>query len=100
MWYAISLLFVGVGAGEESAPLWEERIVLIDAATEEEALATAQVLAKDGQHDYETISGPVRWEFRHVERLFAIEGQIKSGVEVFSRFLRDSEVKSLLTPFE
>lgn len=30
----------------------------------------------------------------------AMDGEINDGVELFSRFLRNSEVKSLLTPFE
>ena len=36
-----------------------------------------------------------------VERVFEIGDEpVGSGREVFSRFLRASEVKSLLTPFE
>jgi hypothetical protein len=101
MWYSVSLLFVAVSAGaQDSGRLWQERIVLVDTATEEEARTIAEELAKQGEHGYRTSSGPLRWEFRQVERRHAIEGLIRSGIEVFSRFLRDSEVASLLTPFE
>jgi hypothetical protein len=39
--------------------------------------------------------------FDRVERIYAIEPEsLADGTELFSRFLRDSEVASLLTPFE
>lgn len=40
-------------------------------------------------------------KFIKVDRVCAIaEQKLSSGVEVFSRFLRDSEAASLLKPFE
>lgn len=46
-------------------------------------------------------SDTFRWVFVRYERVYQIEDEsLKTGTELFSRFLRDSEVKSLLTPFE
>jgi hypothetical protein len=51
-------------------------------------------------HSYESESGRVTWIFERIERVYAIgEPRLQSGMGVFSRFLRDSEVQSLLTPF-
>jgi len=43
----------------------------------------------------------VRWSFKQVERVCEIEeGVPKNGTELFSRFFKEFEVKSLLTQFE
>ena len=45
-------------------------------------------------------NGVVSWTFETIERVYLIEDEeLHNGSEVFSRFLRDAEVKSLLTPF-
>ena len=86
------------------SPLWEEAIVLVDAPDEAAARSTATAIGQAHQHEYQAASPvphTVRWVFVCVERLYAIEAsELVSGVEVFSRFLRDSEAASLLTPFD
>ena len=43
----------------------------------------------------------VKWKFVRVERIFEIDDEkLKDGTEVFSRFLRASEVESMLTSFD
>ncbi len=83
-------------------PLWEERIVLVDALSEEEALCKAEILGKKASHSYKASSGElVEWKFECVERIFLFEDDnIQDGAELFSRFLRDSEAKSILIPFD
>ena len=55
----------------------------------------------DYESDYRVSnSSKVIWKFYKIERVFAIGECIEDGVELFSRFLRESEVESILTPFE
>jgi len=43
----------------------------------------------------------MEWRFHAVQSVFEIDGQqLTHGIEVFSRFLRNSEAISLLEPFE
>ncbi len=102
MWYAVNLLFEGLHAGSPpSQNLWEERLILLEAVSEEAVLKQAETLGKDEEHEYVAANGdPVRWVFRRVERVHPIEENLQSGAELFSRFLRASEVASLLTPFQ
>lgn len=101
MWYSASLLFTGE-RNDRGEPLWEEQIVLIRAVDETGAKARAEHLGKEQEHGYTTAEKvAVTWRFVCVERVFSIElGELGDGAEVFSRFLRDSEAKSLLTPFD
>lgn len=102
MWFTASLLFKSehqaASAGE---PLWEEKIILVRAEDEAAAEGKAAQLGKAEEHEYRNQAGElVRWSFERVERVCQMEDDVlKDGVELFSRFLRDSEVKSLLTPF-
>ena len=102
MWYSASLLFKGVHqTGEQGEPLWEESVRLIEAASDVEARAKAERIGSARRVSYRVEKGTLSWVFDRVERVFAIEGDSPvDGTEVFSRFLRDSEVKSLLTPFD
>ncbi|HEV8436361.1 MAG TPA: DUF4288 domain-containing protein [Thermoanaerobaculia bacterium] len=101
MWYSASLLFRGSHHDRPSKEdLWLERIVLIEASDEDQARTIAQSLGKAGQHQYATSSSTVEWQFAQVERLCEIEGLPEHGAELFWRFLRQSEVESLLTPFD
>jgi hypothetical protein len=102
MWYAASLLFSGShDFASDRAPLWEDSICLIEAQSEDAARAKADLLGRSKQHSHPIPGGTFTWTFHRTERVFAIEGErLAHGTEVFSRFLRDSEVASLLTPFE
>ena len=102
MWYAVNLLYRSEHIPTEDKPtIWEESIVLLEAGSEAEARNDAERIGKSGTRTYEVQDGLVIWTFEQIERVYSInEENLRSGTEVFSRFLRDSEVKSLLTPFD
>ena len=100
MWFAVSLLFESVHPDHpENEFLWEERVLLVRAETEENARQEGELLGKAEQHEYTAANGDlVRWVFRQVESVSAIES-LDHGTELFSRFLSKQEVESLLSPF-
>ena len=108
MWYSACLLFESVhSVKSDSEPLWEERIILIKASSETEAMGIAQKIGKDEEIEYPvnpTMNNgeqdKVKCIFRRIERVCEIDNDtLANGTEIFSRILRDSEVKSILTPF-
>jgi Domain of unknown function (DUF4288) len=102
MWYTASLFIKGIHSPTGSlGPLWKESIRLIEAASEDEARAKAQQIGLTEEHSYQTDDGSMTWVFHCVERVYPLEvDAFQSGKELFTRFLRDSEAISLLTPFE
>ncbi|MDR0274335.1 MAG: DUF4288 domain-containing protein [Burkholderiaceae bacterium] len=107
IFYSAALLFRSLRNGAYLPEnLWEESVILIRAYSPEEALEKANKIGRTGGTTYTATDGSeVTWEFFKVECVFqviddlAIDG-LADGAEVFSRFLRNSEVESLLTPFE
>jgi hypothetical protein len=102
MWFVANLLFKALH--ETNSPkeeLWEESMRLIYADSKQEALNRATQIGKSSEHSYVTAaSETVTWSFVTVERLFEVDAaELTDGTEVFSRFLRGSEVESLLKPF-
>ena len=102
MWFAASLLFKSTHVPTEAKPaIWEESIRLILAATEEEAYEKARRIGNAASHAYDVEGGTVTWHFQSVERVHHIEDDaLRDGSELFSRFLKDSEVQSLGKPFD
>ncbi len=102
MWYAVNILYRSEHIPTETKPtIWEESILLIEAGSEEEARSEGERIARAGTHTYEVEDGLVIWSFEQIERVCSIDREeLRSGTEVFSRFLRDSEVRSLLTRFD
>jgi len=101
-WFVASLLFKSVHTPTPSDdPLWEERLILIQAATQDEANAKAAIIGAQEVHSYKTVVGDTAtWMFDGVLNTYEIEGsELSDGTELFSRFLRDTEVSSLKTPF-
>lgn len=105
-WYTVNLLFKATpSVAHDAESLWEERIVLINADGEEEVKEIAVRLGKQGEHSYPVKNSKgeeniINWTFERIERIHYIEEDtLISGTELFTRFLRDSEVKSILTPF-
>ena len=102
-WFAASLLFESRHSESRGeAGLWEERIIILHAESKDDATAQAHQIGVEGETSYEAREGDlVNWTFSRVERILEVESKsLSSGTEVFSRFLRASEVASLLTSFE
>ena len=75
--------------------------MLISAQSEAELRDKAEQVGNPSAQTYQMEDGLVVWNFERIERAYSIEKEeLPSGTEVFSRFLRDSEVTSLLTPFD
>jgi hypothetical protein len=103
MWFTASLLFKSQPQPTASAdPLWEEQIVLLEARDAITAEQKAVQRGTAGEHEDRNQAGElVRWSFERVETVCEVEDSLlQDGTELFSRFLKDSEVKSILTPFE
>jgi len=106
--YSVSCLLKGVHISRPHLEsLWEENIFLVEAGNENEAKKKGEEYARKDEAEYEVEDGKpgeprgkLRWTFMQVESVYDIDTkEIRSGTELFSRFLRDSEVSSLLTPF-
>ena len=103
MWFGAAILIRSEAADRlPHESLWEESVVLVKADTEDEALAIATAIGRRQELSYSVDGGTqLRWLFDRVARVYAIESEdLQSGTELFSRFLRASEVESLLTPFK
>jgi hypothetical protein len=101
-WYVASLLFESIHSTASSdEALWEERFILLAAPDEQVAKLMAIKAGHEGQVTYEGEKGDqITWTFRAVERVHRVESDdLQSGVDIFSRFLKAAEAKSLLTKF-
>lgn len=108
-WYTASLLFKSTHIDRSQIePLWEERIILIQAANESEARQKASTIGNEDQHEYTVLDGApgepagrLKWTFEQIDTVCELECEtLADGKQLFWRFLRDSEVKSMLTPFD
>ncbi len=107
-WYSVSLLFRAIHNGVASdTDIWEERIILVSANTEENAKEEALKIGRSEEVEYFAPSDnggenqAITWKFVQIERICAIEGNtLSNGLEIFCRYLRNSEVESILTPFD
>lgn len=75
---------------------------MVESDDEKLAWREAEKLATRREAPYKNDQGQlISWQFVKVDRVYAIPDEtLASGVEVFSRFLRDSEAKSLMIPFD
>jgi hypothetical protein len=110
MLFTVSVLLKQVLPHDASDPLWEENIILCEVETEDEAIQKAEEIGKDEEVEYESATKErVRWEFAGILSVYKLENNTicelesdiikKHGSVVFSRFLCNSEVVSLCTPF-
>lgn len=102
MWYCASVLSVAERNGLRDADsLWEEQFLLIEAPDKESAYSEALAHASRPRLPYKNKAGvSIAWRFVKIERIYEIaDAPPVNGTEVFSRFLRDSEARSLMTPF-
>jgi hypothetical protein len=103
MWYSASLFFKSVHKqGVEASGLWEEKVFLFSAESEEQVRLLAAAVGKEEEVSYETVSaGLVEWKFDSVGNVCPLSNDRPGeGTEVFWRFLRASEVESILKPFD
>jgi hypothetical protein len=100
MWYSVSVFLKSDAGGQES--FWEEQIILVNAECETTALEFGEEWGRRHESEYVAASGhDVRWSFERVERVCEIEDDtLATGTELFSRFMRAAEARSLLTPFD
>lgn len=102
-YYSASLFYNSFKNGLFSeSNLWEEEIIILQASSLEDAYELARAIGKEKEVNYENFQGvKIEWKFHKIERVFEItENHITHGSAVFSRFLRNSEAVSLLTPFD
>jgi hypothetical protein len=102
MWHAASVYLRTIEpVGPESRPLWEERILLIEAPSVQDAGKLAESLGRDAEHEYAAEGQTIHWVFvsvgaiRSVESAFAVQ-----GAELMCRYIKESDAISLQTPFE
>ena len=103
MWFTASLLYKSRHPDQpETERLWEESIVLIRAADEDEARRKAEEIGKDQEVEYVAAAGnQVQWTFERIESIHEVLAEnLAHGTELFSRFLSLSAVENLLTPFQ
>ena len=103
MWFSAAILLRSEAADRlPTDSLWEESVVLVKADTEDDALMIATAIGRSQELSYTVEGGTeLRWRFDRVVSVYMIESEdLQSGTELFSRFIRASEVESLLTPFE
>jgi hypothetical protein len=100
-WYGARLIFEAVLEGVPSAEsTYEERIILVSAASESEARRKAEAFARAEEHGYENTEGNhVEWVFREVLDLASLlDEDFRDGAEVFFSFLNARQVAVLREP--
>ncbi len=99
MWYGISLLFKSCHAKprEGDLLLWEEVIIVVKAPSQDDAERLAREFGLKHEVEFEVLGGDtVTWVFDSVFEVCEIEHDIvDSGTEVFSQYMKESEVRSL-----
>jgi len=102
-WFSANILFKASTSGRsDDDALWEERIAIVGGDSFGEAKDKAECFAKAEEMQYVTIGGEaLRWEFVRVGKLVEIRGDaFEQGLEIFSRYLKGSEVASMDMPFD
>lgn len=102
MWFCVSALSVSDhpdGSVPLEERLWEEHFFLLMANDAAEAQAKAEELATSQECSYATINGSnVSWKFKMISKVHELDGVPTDGTEVFSRFLKESEVQNIISP--
>ena len=102
MWFTACLLYkCNIPEEPEAEALWEESIVLIRAANEDEARTKAEDVGKRGEHEYLAAAGnQCRWTFEKIANIQEImTQQLEHGTQIYSRFLHLADVQSLMARF-
>lgn len=84
-WFAARLLFEGLDADSGESYALEDRIILVQGRTTDEASDKAIKLARASETEYEAAAGNrVQWRFRKLADIQALlEDEIKDGTEVY-----------------
>jgi hypothetical protein len=103
MWYVANILLKSLNSeASNDDGIWEERFVLFEASNETEAAEKATSFGESEQHSYLNDAGEtISWKFDSIERIEHLDAsKFEDKLELFSRFLRKSEVESLKKKFE
>jgi uncharacterized protein DUF4288 len=98
-WYAARMLFLSLINGEPGPePLYEERVVLLRAASNEDAEVKARRYGVREGHEYENKEKQtVTWILRSVCEISRVEdAQSDKGWEVSSRYLSEAELPHIV----
>src|SRR5712691_1040453 len=95
-WHTVRVL-VACTVDEEPAVTLEDRLILVQAASREEARVRGASLAEATDHEYANADGEtVRWRFQRVIDTHPILDQVLGdGVEVYSAFV-SNEMAAIL----
>ena len=98
-WFSVRMLLESVLPHEANAGdvLYEDRIILVLAETEEEAKSKGERIGRTARGEYKNQYGEtVKWEFREVvDVIQLLDGSVADGTEVYWSFLGEEEVKQL-----
>ncbi len=99
-WFAARMLFESTHQPHPSPdPLFEDRIVLLQAASEEKARRKADELGQDVEREetFQSVEGnEVTWRFKGVLDLKALlDEEIRDGTEVYYAFLDREDAERL-----
>ena len=100
MKYAVSVVMRSEHEGE-SDPICEFVVLYIEAASNDDALRRAELVGKRREQSYSAADGrPVAWKFLRVDEAQLLNEDPNDGAELFSKFLRESELGLLFEPIE
>jgi len=99
-WYTASLIFESkrVQGEPPKDSLWEESIYLLAARSEAEAATVARKLGLSNETEFNAADGHrIRWTFVEVQSIHEVcADHIAHGIELFSRFLDEGQLRALL----
>ncbi|MZP30378.1 DUF4288 domain-containing protein [Heliobacterium undosum] len=115
-WYAVKILFESIHSGtanldkideadyDSSKKLYEESIILVEAATIKNAYEIAEEQAYRTEHEYlNTYEQLVKWRFVKLLHVFELnDNQLNSGTEVYSRFIharKEDDIKDIINRY-
>jgi hypothetical protein len=100
MKFAVPLFYRGV-RDDETSPVWQLTVYLIEADDEEQARAKAMELGHRREVAYRAVvGGHIRWQVASVGEVNLLEDHLKSEVELFSTFLSESAASALQEPID
>lgn len=102
-WYSVRLLFEALHNGKpDPSGFFEDRLILVEADNEEDAIVRATDNAKTMEHEYESAAGQmVHITFREVlDSVELFDDKPKDFTEVYWKFLNKAEVQQVKATLE